>query len=166
LKKLTLILLLSTLFGCGGNVATKKFRIAEEPTPDKALVYFYRNFNTVSNGTPTIFINKNEITDLPPVSYNFTYLAPGSYKVEARIVDAFSNYVVAGANIKVVGGETYYIKYSVTRDSSAANGNIYGGPMIDIFMGYKDTPDTLELVKPDIAKRYIVNNKLAEKIKN
>ena len=165
MRKLTLIILLfSLLSGCGGHVATKKFHAAKEPTPDNALVYFYRTFNTVSNGTPTIFINEKEITDLPPDSYNYTYISPGSYKIEAKIIDAFSSYVAAGANINVVAGKTYYIKYSVTRDTSTANGNMFGGPLIDIFMGYKDTPDTLNLVKTSIAERYIVNNYLAEKI--
>jgi hypothetical protein len=147
--------------GCTpSNYTKKRFEALPTPKSNLALIYLYRGYNVTDAGfIPVIYINGKKYSQLHHTGYTYVYLKPGKHKFEARSEGMLSsNGILAGADLTAKGGETYYIKYAVTRYSASSQSGGMFGPAMDLFIGYTDTPDTLELVDNKVAERYIRNN--------
>jgi len=154
LKQLFIIILLTLfIYGCASTTYTNiKFKPVSKPSNTQALVYVYRGFNrTGGSSIPVLFVNNKAHSDIFSSGYTYLYLKPGKYKFEGKS----GNKVLAGADVILQAGKTYYMQYAITRDSTSDNSYGMLGPGVDLFVGSTNTPDTFDLVDEKIATRYI-----------
>ena len=101
----------AVLSGCASSGPV--FTAAQEPTPDQALLYFYRKADSFGQLVPVrVKVNGEEVARLPNNSYTYSYAPPGSIIIEVTPMRNFSYDEAASVFIRntVAAGQTYFLK--------------------------------------------------------
>ncbi|HEV2548194.1 MAG TPA: DUF2846 domain-containing protein [Stellaceae bacterium] len=146
-----LALLLAALAGCAGPQGPLFPQVAATippVAPDRARVYFYRDYEPYESLAPTdVFLNGATAGVSKPGVVFYRDVAPGTYDISVYSVGAFPN---ADKHVALKAGDTVYAKIESLHAWFGGGGGGEGG-------GYDPDTFVVMLIDPAQAQRELAN---------
>jgi len=107
---LLVVFFMTVLSGCSATLLKgEKFKQANPPSAEHALVYIYRPNSTPYLLSPDVFLDGKKIMELGNQGYSYRYLKPGEHDIKVAWSFMSGRQDLAG-KVKVEAGKTYFIR--------------------------------------------------------
>lgn len=103
------VVLIVFMQGCATVGTGKPFQNLQSVSEQKALLYLYRDDDTLYMRKPDVHINGKFVTELPNKSYYSLELSPGTYNIQS-IWGWDVGAPPIDYNLELLGGKTYFVR--------------------------------------------------------